>query len=71
MLSNTYINFNIMGPPLRVMVGLEELDLSRNPINKVAAKLVADALECVPSLTSVDMSYCKLGWVRELQNVQD
>lgn len=51
-----------MGPPLRV-IELKDLDLSRNRINNNAAKLVADVLECVPTLKNVNLSQCRLGYV--------
>lgn len=50
-----------MGAPLRV-IDLKELDLSRNRIDKNAAKLVADVLECVPTLKTVNLSQCRLGY---------
>ncbi len=50
-----------MGAPLRV-IDLKELDLSRNRIDKNAAKLVADVLECVPTLKNVNLSQCRLGY---------
>eukprot|EP01132_Coremiostelium_polycephalum_P004282 gene4282-5356_t len=58
-LSQTQLNFSIVGPPLRVLTDLETLDVSKNKITQSHARILStELIECVTSWKHLNLSGC-------------